>query len=513
VIKKLRQALVVILCCAIAAAQAAPVLSIVPGSYTLISQKEKKGELELQLAVSITNSGDQTAEGVEATATSNDPLVSLKDDRLKAGTVGAGTTVTPKDTITVVIPVGTQFSESTLDWTFTYKSVNTNIPPTADAGNDATVFVDQLVMLDGSGSADPEGDRLKYEWQFISVPAGSAAKFSKINDVTTTFVPDIVGEYVIQLIVDDGTSIGTPDVVVSTTINTIPVANAGPDQNVLQGDTVQLDGSASSDADGDPLAFVWTLIAAPAGSTATLSDPSIFNPTFVADLAGQYVVQLEVSDGNSLSPPDLVTIVTDPINTRPIANAGPDLAGFVSELVVLDGNGSSDADGDPLTFSWSLISAPAGSAAVINNATSAIANFVPDAAGQYVAQLIVSDGTEDSLPDTALVTIEVGNTPPVAVTGPDQELPAGSTVTLDGSASFDPDGDGLIFIWSLTTVPNGSAAALSNPGIIQPTFLADIRGTYIAQLIVNDGQINSDPVTTTITALNRPPVAVAGADS
>src|SRR5690349_12742235 len=52
--------------------------------------------------------------------------------------------------------------------------------------------------------------------------------------------------------------------------NTTPVANAGADQTVTAGSTITLNGSGSSDVDGNPLTFAWTLIVKPAGSTATL---------------------------------------------------------------------------------------------------------------------------------------------------------------------------------------------------------------------------------------------------
>jgi len=80
-------------------------------------------------------------------------------------------------------------------------------------------------------------------------------------------------------------------------LNRAPIANAGPDQTVAVGATVQLDGSRSSDPDGDPLTFRWVFILRPAGSTTTLSNPNIVNPTFVADLPGEYLVELTVDDG------------------------------------------------------------------------------------------------------------------------------------------------------------------------------------------------------------------------
>lgn len=91
--------------------------------------------------------------------------------------------------------------------------------------------------------------------------------------------------------------------------NTPPVADAGPDQSVLVTDTVQLDGSGSSDVDGDPLSFILSLTNIPVGSTATLNDPSIVNPTFFVDFSGAYLAQLIVNDGTVDSVPDTVTLL------------------------------------------------------------------------------------------------------------------------------------------------------------------------------------------------------------
>ncbi len=66
--------------------------------------------------------------------------------------------------------------------------------------------------------------------------------------------------------------------------NTPPVANAGQNQTVALEQTVTLDGSASSDADGDQLTYRWSL-ATPTGSGATLLNPTAVKPTFQVDLA------------------------------------------------------------------------------------------------------------------------------------------------------------------------------------------------------------------------------------
>ena len=190
--------------------------------------------------------------------------------------------------------------------------------------------------------------------------------------------------------------------------NSAPVANAGPDQTVSFGATVTLNGSASSDVDGDPLTYAWSFVSRPAGSLAALSNTTVVNPTFVADKAGAYVVQLIVSDGLVNSAPDTVSISTS--NSAPVANAGPSRTVSVGTTVTLDGSGSSDVDGDPLTYAWAFVSRPAGSAAALSNASVVNPTFVIDKAGTYVVQLIVNDGLVNSAPDT--VRIRTGNSLP-----------------------------------------------------------------------------------------------------
>ena len=98
-------------------------------------------------------------------------------------------------------------------------------------------------------------------------------------------------------------SSASPDRVVVSTVNSAPVANAGADQGVFVGVPAHLDGSGSTDVDGNALVYVWSLTTRPAGSTATLTNPTAVNPTLVPDLAGEYVAQLVVNDVPSTVPP------------------------------------------------------------------------------------------------------------------------------------------------------------------------------------------------------------------
>ena len=90
---------------------------------------------------------------------------------------------------------------------------------------------------------------------------------------------------------------GTTDNTPSAIVNTAPVASAGAAQSVLVNALVTLDGSKSSDANGDALSYAWTLTDKPAGSTVALANAASAKATFTADVAGVYTATLVVHDG------------------------------------------------------------------------------------------------------------------------------------------------------------------------------------------------------------------------
>lgn len=385
--------------------------------------------------------------------------------------------------------------------------------PIADAGPDLTVNVGEQVVLDGSGSRDPNSDPLGWIWAISTKPTGSSATLIGSNDVRPSFTPDKPGKYVITLIVNDGHFNSTEVAITITAVlpgsASAPSANAGPDQNVAVGRTVNLDGSGSSDTNGDTLSFTWTIVGAPSGSTATLSDSTSQFPTFVPNVAGEYTIQLEVSDGIFTSTPDFVMIFA---NTGPVANAGPDKTATVNQVVILNGSGSSDSDGDTLSFRWTFERRPAGSSAGIDDARTVFASFVPDVPGTYIVRLVVSDGKQSSSEDTAVITVSAISSAqlPVARAGRDGVVSLNALVTLNGTNSSDPDGDPLTFAWTITTLPTGSSAFLNDPASSTPTFTADVSGIYIIELVVSDGTLSSQPDSVVISTSS--PVADAGGD-
>ena len=389
-----------------------------------------------------------------------------------------------------------------------------NTAPVANAGVTQNVTTGSLVTLDGSASRDANNESLTYIWQFISVPSGSLAALSSATSVKPTFTADVAGTYTLSLLVNDGkaNSLAATVNVYSSVNNSAPVANAGVNQSVATGTSVTLDGTASSDANRDPITYKWALISKPTGSTAELNSAISPNPKFTADIAGAYVAILTVNDGKADSTASPVTVTASGANSAPVANAGVAQNVALNATVTLDGTGSSDANNDFITYKWVLITKPTGSTATLSSTTSAKPTFRADVAGTFVASLIVNDGKVDSTAAAVPITVASANSEPIANAGINQNVVVGASVTLDGTNSSDANRDQLTFRWVMMSKPTGSAATLSSAVSAKPTFVADKIGTYVISLIVNDGKVDSTAVSTTITAssANAAPVANAG---
>ncbi|KPL02817.1 MAG: hypothetical protein AMJ90_04840, partial [candidate division Zixibacteria bacterium SM23_73_2] len=262
------------------------------------------------------------------------------------------------------------------------------------------------------------------------------------------------------MLVDDGALVSSPDTVLVSVNNQAPLADAGSDQLGTEANTlVTLDGSGSSDPDGDSLGYHWAQISGP---SVSLSDSNIVNPTFTPTIKGNYEFELLVDDAYLLSSPDTVLVSID--NQAPVADAGADQLGIeANTLVTLDGSGSSDPDGDSLGYHWAQISGPLVS---LSDSNIVDPTFTPTIKGNYEFELLVDDGDLISSPDTVLVSID--NQTPVADAGADQSgVEANTLVTLDGSGSSDPDGDSLGYHWAQIS---GPSVSLSDSNIVDPTF-------------------------------------------
>ncbi len=95
--------------------------------------------------------------------------------------------------------------------------------------------------------------------------------------------------------------------------------------------------------------------------------------------------------------------------------------------------------------------------------------------------------------DTALPPANklCANAAPTANAGPDQNVNTGSVVTLDGSGSSDANNDTLTYTWTIVNKPSGSSVTISDPSSAKPTFTAETDGSYVVQLVVDDGSLQS----------------------
>ena len=399
------------------------------------------------------------------------------------------------------------------------------VPPSASISTNGNVYRFDTISLDGSGSTDPDNAPapLTYYWAITEIPADSDLVLNMLDNVTgdsASIVPDVSGEYVFSLTVDDGLFTDSTEVTV-TVMNRAPVAEAGTDGEFATGSVVTLDGSNSYDPEGDTLTYSWSFISKPSGSYAGIDSSASVITSFTADIEGTYVIALVVNDGETDSVADTVTLTVVNENVAPVALSSLPLEVLVGETIVLYGNDSYDPDNgpSPLSYAWSFGSIPAASGltdADITNPGLATASFVPDIDGNFTVWLTVNDGElENSIAATTLV----GALPVCSLNseaGFDTTAGPGEVVQLDGTGStYTSACDELSVNWQFVSVPSGSVLNnndIASSGTLAASFMPDTSGAYVLRLTLVNGQISSaDNVTVTVVA-NESPVAIAGAD-
>src|SRR6266404_4649378 len=318
--------------------------------------------------------------------------------------------------------------------------------PVAIAGADQSVNTGAFVQLDASGSSDPQNRLITYQWTFASRPLGSEAQLIDPNSAKASFLADIPGEYMLKVTVSN--SLRQNEATVKVTASAcgagVPVVNeigAGPEPLAISGsrqltfggrnagavagsfvvgNAVQLVASVT-DPDNGPgcnlnqaLSYRWAFVQLPADSHATLNSTTSQSPSFTADVAGEYAVELVVTDstGRSSAPKDFSTTVGSCgglalSNGRATANPA-----FVGDTVQLAVNAQKSTCGgaaaQQIGYAWEL-TRPQGSAASLSSSTAESPSFVADVAGgSYLATVTVTDG-RGSVSNTVQIAINASS--------------------------------------------------------------------------------------------------------
>jgi hypothetical protein len=381
-------------------------------------------------------------------------------------------------------------SNSTCTASSTTSVVIQNVAPSVDAGSNMTIDAGTQITLHAAG-ADPNEDTITYQWTKVSGPGVTLGNLAQ-QDIT--FTPANAGLYTFSVRCSDGVNTSAA-ALVSVTVNAVnhaPTANAGADQDVTKGSQVTLDGSGSTDPDNNMLSYSWVQVSGP---QVSLTGAQTAKPTFVANNVGTLEFDLTVNDGKVNSTSDRVAVRVTALNNPPVADAGTDMHAYVGDDVVLDASSSYDPDADTLTFTWSQVS---GASVEIFNANTASPFFTPTTSGVFEFKVTVSDG-QVTATDDVIVTVDNHNQVPIAVianSGSNIVATVGSTVTLDGSTSYDPDGTPVSYIWAQTS---GPAVSLSSPNTARPSFVPTRTGVYVFKLRVYDGIDTSSPASVTVT--------------
>ena len=389
-----------------------------------------------------------------------------------------------------------------------------NQPPVANAGANQTITLPKdSVTLDGSSSTAPSGSITAYNWVQVSGP--SSAVITSSASAITLAKNLIKGTYIFKLTVTDNNGATASDsatITVNAAPNQPPVANAGSSQTItLPVNSVNLNGTASTDPDGTITAYSWVEVSGP--TTATITNANTAAPTANGLQAGQYIFQLTVTDNAGATGNAQVKITVVAANQPPVANAGPNQTITLPvNSVTLNGGSSVDPSGTITSYSWTRISGPAsGTIATPNGVTTVVNGLVQ---GVYIFKLTITDNNAASASDSVTITVNPAvNQPPIANAGSSQTiiLPT-SSANLNGSASYDPDGTIASYSW--TEVSGPSTASITNVNTATPSVNGLQAGLYTFQLTVTDnsGATGNAQVKITVSAAILPPVANAGAN-
>lgn len=385
-----------------------------------------------------------------------------------------------------------------------------NVAPRANAGADISITLpNNTTTLNGSASSDPDGSIVSYNWVKLSGPVQFT--IGNANAASTSLDNLVQGSYGFRLVVTDNNGAIDSDtltVMVNAAPlppNQAPAANAGADISItLPNNNTTLNGSASSDPDGNIVSYTWSKISGPA--QYNIANASVSSTALTNLVQGSYNFRLLVTDNNGAVDSDTIVVIVNaaPVlpNQPPNANAGTDFSvSLPSPTIYLNGSASNDPDGTITLYTWAKISGP-GAITIVNSNTS-LPNIDGVQAGEYVFELTVTDDKGATAKDQVKLTVIAAvNAKPIANAGKDSSivLPASSAI-LNGGLSYDPDG--MITNYNWKQVSGSTSATITNTknAVTRVSNLGP--GEYIFELTVTDSMGASRTDSVSIIVINN----------
>jgi subtilisin family serine protease/PKD repeat protein len=366
-----------------------------------------------------------------------------------------------------------------------------NTAPVANIGGPYSPAEDAVFTLDGSGSSDAQGDTLTYTWNFGDGNTATTAQ------PTTDYTYTRGGTYTVTLMVNDGLFDSAPSSVVVNVpeTNDAPVAQFMlPGFNLFANQSYTFDASGSSDEEGDSLTYSWDF------DGDNNIDLTTTNPItdHIFTQAGPNTIKLTVNDGLLHS-----TMARDvQVTTRPTANPGGPYNGNEAELINFDGSASTIEGGGTIdNYTWDFGDGTG------DFTFTPLASHTYTQVGTYILTLTASSNGVSSQPATTTVNVinHINRAPIAHLNGP-YTATEDQVKTFSAIGSLDEEGSPLTYQWNFgdgtsTTTPTSTVSHIYLQG-----------GNKLLTLIVNDGTVNSNPVTTTVsvTEVNDRPVAKVG---
>lgn len=193
-----------------------------------------------------------------------------------------------------------------------------------------------------------------------------------------------------------------------------------------------------------------------------------------------YLSVVNISPPNGAADVDPHTVINATFSEPLVSDSVSSLNAWVEDDQGVEVDSTVAYDDD----TWTITITPSQAFAEGSTYTAVFGTGIEGTQSGYLKAEIRSSFTTSGTPP-------LGDQMPVANAGVDQTVSVGDTVVLDGSASYDPEGATLSYLWSMVSVPDESTAAFDDTTAVAPRFIADLPGIYVVSLVVNDGQQDS----------------------